>query len=97
MMDAADLRLALRRIAITLNRGDRTHPRGGPNHWLSLSVRDHTVKGLAHAERAMLHVASQDDELAHAATRLLLALERRERDAASKLGLKQQVERLRAG
>jgi hypothetical protein len=76
-----DLHLALRAIARVLEDGER--PESDPNHWTRLPVKFHLAKGLVHAEKALLGVSSPDDDLAHAAVRLLLGLELRERQRAA--------------
>jgi hypothetical protein len=96
-MDAAELRNALRAVARVLEAGEATHPAGNSKHWLTLSIRDHCRHAMTHLERSLLDVRGKDDDLAHAATRLLLALERRERDAIAVQSLRARVEQRRAG
>ena len=81
-MDARELHQALRIVAEVLERGEATHPADGENHWTRLSAREHVRRAMVHGERFILGVLvdhDDTDELAHAATRLLLALEMRER------------------
>jgi hypothetical protein len=95
-VNASELRHAFRLIAHVLAAAEHTHPSGAANSWMKVPVREHVRRALAHAERALLGVASEEDELAHAATRLLLALERREREAEGARALKATVDQRRA-
>jgi len=81
-VEANELRRALAVVARILEAGEHTHKQGASNHWLSLSPREHVRRAMIHAEKFILGILvdSDEDELAHAAVRLLLALERRERE-----------------
>lgn len=81
-MDARELHKALRVIAGVLAAGEATHPPGSSNHWTQLSAREHTRLAMIHSEKFILGILvdHDEDELAHAAARLLLALEVRERE-----------------
>jgi hypothetical protein len=87
-MEASSLRHALAVVAHTLNtRSD----------WLAVqTLREQIAQALIHAEKAMLGVVSDDDELAHAAVRLLLALEQRERERIAVETLRASVAEKRA-
>jgi hypothetical protein len=78
-MDAGDLRNALRIVARILARGERTHPPDAANHWLKISTRKHVARAMTHLDRFLVGANGCDDDLAHALTRLLLAVELRER------------------
>ncbi len=78
-MDASELRRALRTVAVILREGEKTHPRGASNHWTNLRVRDHGVRAMEHLTKYLVGARGDDDDLAHACVRLLLALELRER------------------
>jgi hypothetical protein len=78
-MDAGDLRNALRIVARILAVGERTHPPDATNHWTRLSAREHAARAIAHLDRFLVGANPDDDHLAHALTRLLLAVELRER------------------
>ena len=79
-MDGTELRNAFAAIASVLLAGEGTHPPDSSNHWLKLTAREHTRRAMIHAEKFILGVLvdSNEDELAHAACRLLLALKVRE-------------------
>jgi hypothetical protein len=96
-VDAGELRKALRKVAHILEVGDANHPVSAPNFWQKLPVREHLRRAMVHLERSLLDVRGRDDDLAHAATRLLLALELRERDAIAAQSLKDTIDRRRAG
>jgi hypothetical protein len=83
-VEGSELRRALAVVARVLEAGEHTHKPGADNHWLSLSAREHVRRAMIHAEKFILGILCEtdEDELAHAAVRLLLALERRERDRA---------------
>jgi hypothetical protein len=87
-VDARELHKALRVVARVLANGEATHRVGSANHWTRLSPREHTRRAMVHGERFILGVLvdhDDTDELAHAATRLLLALELREREQREQL------------
>jgi len=69
-----DLAYALAAVADTLRRGEQTHE---PGEWRRRSIRDHLHHASAHIVRYR-NGDCREDHLAHAATRLLMALELRE-------------------
>ena len=77
-----NLTLALRRVAEVLRAGHR--PPHHQRHWTKLQVKQHVAQGAIHAEKVLLKVPSDEDDLGHAAARLLLTLELRERSRAEK-------------
>jgi hypothetical protein len=77
-MEALKLREGLRVIGRTLREGER--PPGSTDHWLNLTTRQHAMKALAHLDRFLAGAANSEINLAHCATRLLLALERFEQE-----------------
>jgi hypothetical protein len=79
-MDAEELRRALRITSRVLERGERTHPPSAANHWRQLSVRDHVTRAMVHIDKFLVGAAGGADDLAHALTRLLLAVELRARE-----------------
>jgi hypothetical protein len=78
-MDAGDLRNALRIVARILAAGERTHPPDATNHWLKISTREHVARAMEHIDKLLLGANACEDDLGHALTRLLLAVELRER------------------
>jgi len=95
-VEAIEVRHALAVIARVLNESERTHPPEAANNWLRLSVRDHIGRAINHATKALMGVADDGDDLANAACRLLLALERRERERATLQRLRERTEERRA-
>jgi hypothetical protein len=85
-MDAGDLRNALRIVARILAAGERTHPPDAANHWLKISTREHVARAMEHIDRFLVGAHADEDHLAHALTRLLLAVELRERLLSSEAG-----------
>jgi hypothetical protein len=87
--EPADKQLAhaVKVIASVLAEGAATHPEGSPQHWQSLTVRQHLGKAFDHLARALAGL-SDEDHAALAAARLMLALELRgrQRTEAGKLG-----------
>jgi hypothetical protein len=79
-MDAEELRRALRIASRVLERGDCNHLAGADNHWLKVPVRDHVARALVHLDKFLVGAAGEADDLAHALTRLLLAVELRARE-----------------
>ena len=96
-MEAEEIRRTLRLVGHMLKAGEATHPPHADNHWQRVPAREHIRRGLAHAERALLGVASDEDELTHAACRLILAIERRERDLLRLEELRERTESRRCG
>jgi hypothetical protein len=82
-MQAHEMRLALKAVAHVLGLGERSHPPDAPNHWQRLSVRDHVARAMVHLDRVLVNAAGDTDDLAHALTRLMLAVELRERQRES--------------
>jgi hypothetical protein len=78
-MDASEVRSALRIVARVLDDGEVKHPPGSPTYWLAISMRQHSARALVHLDKFMVGAQTGEDHLAHAAARLLLALEQRER------------------
>jgi hypothetical protein len=85
-MDAGELRHALRIVARILAAGERTHPSDAANHWLKISTREHVARAMTHLDRFLVCAYADEDHLAHALTRLLLAVELRERLLRSEAG-----------
>jgi hypothetical protein len=79
MDDAIELRGALKVVAQVLKDGESTHKPGRANFWLALSVREHALHAFTHLDMLMVDALPSEDHLAHAATRLPMALELRER------------------
>ena len=79
-MDAGQLRNALRIVARILEAGEATHPPDAPNHWLNLPAREHAAQAIAHLDKFLVGANADEDHLAHALTRLLLAVELRARE-----------------
>jgi hypothetical protein len=74
-VDAVQLSLALRKVAETLRVGERAHPDG---EWRSLTMQVHLHQAGDHLSKAMFgilgDIVEDEDNLAHAATRLLLVI-----------------------
>jgi hypothetical protein len=75
-MTSADLRRALRVVASIIEAGEESHPRDA---WLQLPIKEHLAKGARHLEKVLLGVRSDENDLANAILRGLMALELRER------------------
>ncbi len=69
-----ELRRALAVIEAVLARGRLSH---AADDWLPLQARHHVARAIGHLDRLM-DGDQREDHLAHAATRLLMALELRE-------------------
>jgi hypothetical protein len=71
-VNASELHLALAEVAAVLLKGEANHP---PGEWLMVPARGHMRHASIHLEKALLGILHDDDEdhLANAATRLLLA------------------------
>jgi hypothetical protein len=78
-MDAGELRRALRIVAQILASGERTHSPGAANHWLKVPSGEHANRAITHLDKFLVGANGCEDDLGHALTRLLLAVERRER------------------
>jgi hypothetical protein len=70
-MQATDLRRALKSVARTLDAGERDHPH---RQWQRTKIRHHVDHAISHLHKWGMGDRSED-HLAHAATRILMALE----------------------
>jgi len=86
MIDATDLRLALRAVAPVLDR-----IADDPRDWRQMTPRDHLALGVECADKELTG-ALGGDHLAEAAARLLMALQRREHDKIALDDLRSQAE-----
>jgi hypothetical protein len=75
-MTTSIFRFALRRISAVMEEGARTHPSG---EWWRCPPEYHVARATRHLR--LYHEAdTSEDHIAHAATRLLMALQIRERE-----------------
>jgi hypothetical protein len=96
-VEACELRAALKVVAQTLGAGEESHLPGSGNHWLELSSHQHLQHALSHLQKELAGTDNSEDHQALAATRLLLALERRahEREALRRLAARAEEKRAR--
>jgi hypothetical protein len=78
-MHTGELRAPLRIVARILAAGERAHPPDAANHWLKISTREHVARAMEHIDKLLVGANGCEDDLGHALTRLLLAVELRER------------------